>query len=327
MSLSPIKETQSAALYVFCVLLTSVLIAFKPLLGLLSILWGFLGFYRYLYLNSANNIKIPKVLTLPSRILFDLTQDQKQAIDSTIQRLLQKDIIAFFLFTLVFIMWGIYCSLQPLELALFQSFWEDKKDFIPSILPTNHYAILEKISYSLIMILIVFIGLTYYIPHYLIRYPPTKFLWALLLPLIALLIYIFINLPYSAALLQMNFSHFKGIGWGKFEAFQFLSNENADITDTQSGFFKRYIETGLVGALGLYIIFIPIILTLVRNFVKHSRTPHALSALILLITMAILDFFWLAHPFILSAQMLVLAYSALILRHFCSHSCFDHQKP
>ena len=97
MSLSPIKETQGQMLYVFCIFVTAVLIPMKPLWGLISILWGFFGFYRYLYLSAAQNIKIPKILTLPSRILFDITQQQKTNINYTIQRLYQKDIIVMFL--------------------------------------------------------------------------------------------------------------------------------------------------------------------------------------------------------------------------------------
>ena len=318
MSLSHIKETQSAMLYVFCVLLTAILIAFKPLWGWVAILWGFLGFYRYLYLNSSNHIKIPKALTLPSRILFDLTQKQKHNIDSTIERLLQKDIIVTFICAAAYIVWGLYNSFHPLELELFKSFWLDKQqykqDVALSVTPINNYAILEKISYYLTIMLIVFIGLTYS--------PQKKYLSALLLPLTALVAYVAIILPASTSLLEMNFTHFKGIGWGQYDSFKFLSAEASTgkaNNNLYSGFFKRYIETGLMGALGLYIIFMPIAFTLL----KYIKKLQALVACILLVLITCLDIFWHSHPLILSVQVLILAYNTLILRHFF----FTPEKP
>ena len=144
--------------------------------------------------------------------------------------------------------------------------------------------------------------------------PTVKFLWFIFIPQIVLITYIFIFLPFSSALLDANFTYLKGIGWGQFDAFQLLSN-----TPLNNGFFIRYIETGLIGALAHYLIFLPIAWTCLKQY----HQPFTLLAFIILLAITALDVFWPFHPLILSIQVLFIACSAMILRRFNT----DAEKP
>ncbi len=275
-------------------------------LGAITVLWSLFGFYRYSYLNGLSNIKLPKILTLPSRILFGLNRAKESQISNSIDGLLNINILLFFIFGLLFIFWGLYCTFYPSEISLIQLYWEGKKEVLQNINieHQSYFIILKKISYYFIIILMVFIGVTYSNQKYFQGYFKLFFI-----PFFIVMIFsiIFFNSFFSIST-YFDFSYLKGIGWGQFDIFKKLSPY--EHTDLNSGFLKRYIETGLVGAYGLYIVFLPILLMVIKRAFAQEHRLHFTFIIILLLFSFALDFFWLWHPLIGSFQFLILAYMA-----------------
>ena len=135
-------------LYIFFCSVTALLLL-SPTdisLGLLSMIWGFFGLYRYRYLSSSKHKKFPEILTLPSRILFDLNEQQQNKIDLMIDRFLRIDVLTFFSGAILFILWGLYCSLYPADTPLVQSYWNEKKNVISISEVKNYYFMYSRVN-------------------------------------------------------------------------------------------------------------------------------------------------------------------------------------
>lgn len=299
------QENRSFYSYILFVLIT-VLVLLKTdlvqsVIGLLTMLWGLLGFYRYIYLSSSQNKKIPKILTLPSRILFDLDQQHKKQIDLTIDRFLQTDVVMFFGGAVFLVLWGLYCSLNPLEIPLIQSYWEGKENILPHNNLAHYYPVLKQISYYCLVGVMIFIGLSY--SHNSILFEKLNFIF---LPIIGLtLIYILYFLPRSIVSGYLGFSHFNGIGWGQFDVFWQLNADNiSQLKGANSGFLRRYIETGIIGAYAPYFIFLPVLF----KFLKHYTHWANFVFIGLLVLLGVIDIFWVWHPYIHALQLFILSY-------------------
>lgn len=276
-------------------------------LGVLTFLWGVFGLYRYNELRQLLTVKIPDILTLPSRILFGLNQGIKSPVNKALEGFFDIHILLFFAFSLLFISWGLYCTFYPLEISLIQSYWADKQEILQNfnIDPQNYFIILEKISYYFIITLTIFIGVTYSYQKFLQKYFKLFFLAFIFLMAVFI---IFFN-PLFSIHIYFDFSYWKGIGWGQFDVFKKISLY--DHTDLNSGFLRRYIETGLVGAYGLYMVFLPLFWVVVKQaFVVPRHYVHFAMMAVLLLMSFILDFFWLWHSVIGSFQFLTVTYIA-----------------
>ena len=63
-------------------------------------LWGCFGLLRFIYLNDTPTKKLPKILNLPSRILFGINQEKEAYINNALKIYSSK---FFFIFGLAFI--------------------------------------------------------------------------------------------------------------------------------------------------------------------------------------------------------------------------------
>ncbi len=298
-----IKEKLGFITFFILALLTSILLFMDCGIGLLSFLWGGFGFYRYYFLSVPEYTKLPKALSLPSRILFGLKQENKKYINKSIERLLDLNLILFFFFGMLFVLWGLYCTLYPSEISLIQSYWAGKEDIfkITNLESQNYFIILNYFSYYFIVSLMILIGTTYTQENFLSsRFHFLIFCFFILIGIVI----ISFNSPISIDS-YFNFSYLKGIGWGKFGVFITLLPEQ-DLK-LESGFLRRYVETGLVGAYGLYVVFLPILLVLVR---RASQWQYKFMIIMTLLLLFALDFFCLWHSVISSFQVFVLAYIA-----------------
>jgi len=308
-----VEERRGAIAYIVFLVITLVVYSSflsDQALGVLALVWGFLGFYRYRYLSSSHNKKIPQILTLPSRILFDLDQQQRNKIDLIIDRFLKTDVLIFAICAFLFILWGVYTSLFPADVPLVQDYWEEKKNIIDVSNAQNYYLLLKSLSVYLMMGMIFFIGLSYSENVFFLKKINIYFLSLVLMGAI----YIAYIFPLSSFSPYIDVSYLKGMGWGSFRVFEKLMLENQ--YQFSSGFFKRYIELGIIGSIGFYIIFLPIFFQFVRVKICFQ---NMMCAIVLVFVMA-LDLYWISNSFIQSFQILILSYVICFWGHLGSQT-------
>lgn len=135
-----IQEQRSLLSFVALTLITSFIFILNLntniYMGFLAAVWGFFGFYRYIYFHENFNLTLPAVLTLPSRILFGLHEQKERQVKNSINRFLQKDVLIFFILSVIYM---VHIILK-----------------MPDI-----FTVLQNITPIFLMGLIIFIGLSY----------------------------------------------------------------------------------------------------------------------------------------------------------------------
>lgn len=275
-------------------------------LGFITILWGLLGFYRYIFLTDNNYKNIPNILTLPSRILFGLNQEKEKNINLIFLRFHSFDIFFFFFGVLFFFVWMIYCSLYPAEISIMADFLKDNHSVLSMV---NHdyfqmHIILRKISILFLVLLIIFNALTFFKADVI-----QKRFQIVYLPLIFMMfLYIILSVPFSSAFSEMDYTYLKGMGWGQFFIFEALLQGKIQTID--SYFLRRYVEGGQVAAYGLYCLTLPLLWAFMRDISVTKHYMKFILAALCIVLLGALDILWAPHNAVLGLQLILLSYLA-----------------
>lgn len=293
------------ALLILSLFVFSSQIYLEQFIGALTIIWGVYIILRFSHLYDNNDQPFPKILSLPSRILFGYHQLTRKNANSIIDNFMRQDFLICLFLSILFLIWGLYCSVNPAKISLIETFWQDKKQFLssPIELKIYTYHIINNLSYFLMIILVAIAS---------ISHAQNKNVFKLfILPLIlAISLWIIIFSPLLSLHDYSEFSYLKGIGWGQLEVFQLLAPNSFE--EVNSGFTHRYIETGLIGAYGFYIIFLPLIFHYVTQLLRGNHKLDNALALIIVILAFFIDFIFQWNAWMPALQLLTLAYLASV---------------
>ena len=305
-------ERRSFLFFLIFILVTAFFFAFlsgsSVSVGLFGILWGVFGFFRLLYLTPNQFTVFPKILSLPSRILFGMGQQEEKLKDSILKRLVQPDILFWLGGSVVFICWALFCSFYPAEITMVQTLrlkQEVLVDFpIKAII--NPYAIMLSLSLYGMIGVIIYSAFSYSHSQMAVRWACYSLLPVFLLGTILTILFA----PMASSALLVNIQTLKGGGLGQANILEILAPNM--MAKSGTGLVKRFTELGSVGAYGVYVIFIPALIIAFRTFFHLKRTSlTALICLIIFIMLAVLDVFWIASPLIDGLTVLGLSLAAL----------------
>ena len=119
---------------------------------------------------------------------------------------------------------------------------------------------------------------------------------------------LFIYITLTSSLVEMDvyrgFSSLKGMGWGQFEVFQALVLDS--LMSEHTFFSKRYIETGLIGACGPYVVFALILMNGFQSL--QSNLSRLFVWMMGVIAIFVLDFVLIEHAMTLSNQLFLFVF-------------------
>ena len=283
-----LEERRSYLLFLGLLLLTVLFIFAFPSAVLTyafaAIIWGLLGFVRLSYFLQNNLKPFPKILDLPSTILFGLSKEDQEAKEFVIKRLDGMDFVFWTICGVGLMAWMIYCSFHPAALSINGKNTMVFEHVASHSLPINYYDLaLSLTQYGLIGI-IVFLSFTYSHSRTLIKWTFYSIVPVYFLAVISSFILFKGALPGYFPPLDSA----KGMGLGAAAGKASMMTEAMRTHDT--ALFRRYIELGWVGAYGLYVLFLPACFLLVRNIAHRTRaTIRPFIGIVIVLTLFLLD--------------------------------------
>ncbi len=284
-----LEERRSYLLFLGLLLVTVLFIFSFPstvlTYALAAIMWGLLGFVRLSYFLQNSLKPFPKILDLPSTILFGLSKEDQEAKEFVIKRLDGVDFV-FWTFCGVGLMaWMIYCSFYP---SAFSINGPNKINFdhvaSSHSLPINYYYLALSLAQYGLMGIVVFLSFTYSHSRTLIKWTFGSIVPAYFLAAIGSFLVFKWALPVYFPPLDAA----KGMGLGTTAGMASMMTETMRTHDT--ALFRRYLELGWVGAYGLYVLFVPAFFLLMRNIAHQDRTTiRPFIGLCIVLTLFLLD--------------------------------------
>jgi len=206
------------------------------------------------------------------------------------------------LLTMMLMGWGIYCFFNPIEISAVQNFWLEKQKLLDEniYVQKDYLSLFKGLSIYFVFLLAGFVAVSFLQASFF-----SKTLHFLVLPFCVVL---FIYITLTSSLVEMDvyrgFSSLKGMGWGQFEVFQALVHDS--LMNEHTIFSKRYIETGLIGACGPYVVFT---FLLINGFkILKSNMPRLFVWMIGVIAIFTLDFVLIEHAMTLSNQLFLFVF-------------------
>ena len=96
--MSIVSSAEKKFIFLYIILLGLTGFFFSSInLGYWLVLWGVYSLLRFVYLNDTLTKKVPKILNLPSRILFGLNQEKEKYLTSIVQIYTSKFFTVFLL--------------------------------------------------------------------------------------------------------------------------------------------------------------------------------------------------------------------------------------
>ncbi len=263
------------------------------LILMLTAIFGVFRFYEYLNLR---NPEIPKNLSLSSRLLFGL-KDQKR-INLFFNQINHPSLMALIVFTILYVIWAIYCSLHPINIPILDFFWQQKSQIYEGLNLNIHkgYSIIFRLSEWMIPILFFAIGMTMSLPR---KINLSIAIFGTVL--IGVILYVSNNVSVTN---YTDYNYLRGLGLGSYNNFMMALNQSPD-SQPQSFFTRRYIEAGLIGAYGLYFIFAPLAFVFVKTLNNKNQTMTSILALIILGALMAFDFLYALSAYALSIQIII----------------------
>ncbi len=298
MRLALYDERRSFLLFLILVLFSTIIFSLPSVspfvLGGLSLLWGVFGLARFLFLYQRQDRKISFFLSLPSRILFGLGREQDEKKKEILNRLSRADIIFFFVTGMFYIIWVLYCSLYPVEIASFEMFHQQQDMLLGTpFLIAPIYNLMASFSFFVLIGVITFVALSF--SHI---YGDVRSILLSLFPffLVGFIISIFLLPKATGTYWQIDLT-LGGAGIGKGDLMDIF---NSSMMRTAGSFlFRRFIEVGLLGSGLVYVLFLPAFLLMVKNLRVKKRTLLAPAiGLLTLCLLLVLDTLLIAHPLV-----------------------------
>lgn len=311
MSVATHDERRSFLVFLFFVIVTAGVISFKEsssTLGLLGIFWGVFGFLRLVHLTSHQYRDFPKIISLPSQILFGLARQQEERMELTIKRLGQPDAVFWMMGSLIFVIFAVFCSYFPTEISLIKTL-QLKQEVVLDI-PVHNYmdpfVVMKSLSYYGLIGIIVFSALSF-------SQSRTNIDWAMYSLLPVFMTAALFTLVFTAAAqnpLWPDLSVLKGGGLGQSDIMKNLAPEM--MASSGTGLINRFTELGMAGAYGVYLLYIPAFGMMFKLLFDNRRTFFKpVIGILCLIFLVILDSFWISVPLIKGVMIIGLTLSAL----------------
>lgn len=279
------------ALFISAAVISSGLSA-QSVYGLLGALWGAYGFMRLLYISQSPESQKSKFLNLPAKILFSLTAKQEEKRQKTLKRVEAMDFIFWFILAFCFAVWAIYCSLFPAEISTLQTIKLKQETLIEipfEPLPVI-FEIIKSLSFYGVVAITVFLSITFSYSYNTVK----DALYGLFPVFCAAMVFQFFFLPISNPVMFPTLKNPVGGGFGTTEIMALISPDTD--TNPKTGLIARAQELGWVGAYGLYIVFLPVLLTLFKAYFIEQRIIIPAIGIMTIFLVLLLDIFWLSSP-------------------------------
>lgn len=312
-------EWRSFFFFITLFLVSFVLLFFENqnviFLALVAQLLGFFGLFRLAYFIDEVQ-SMPRFVSLPARLLFGLSEAEEQYKKQVLHRLQKTDIYIWLGVGFLYLIWLMICCFNVFSSSEISNLFERDVPVVPALSYINMYETLRGISFIGIIALISFLSLTYsqhqkFLKCGLIIFLPV-FIMAYIFEMLNVQ-FVFTLPPFYTSLIQ-------GIGLGK-GALLFDAQPDIFITSPTS-LFMRYIETGLVGVMCFYALFVPIIFMFFRALLRSTGQNYtALIGFIVLGLLFALDSFVVQPEYYKSLVLLGQAVVAL-----CWGACLKPDK-
>lgn len=300
MSFSYHDEQRSFLIFFIFFLISAFSISFfnsNLSLSVLSIIWGVFGFLRFIYLNQKNFLNISKLFDLPSKILFGLYQKQEKNISNTLKRLEHPDILYWMGGGFIFILWALFCSFLPDDIPALDGIEASQRDVLGDNFNAAYdvHMIIKQLSFYVMTGAIIFISLSYALYKQITQ---RAFYFGFAIFILFAFSILFLTARANFILLP-DMSVFKGAGLGQSYILEIITPDM--MRQSGTSLMRRYVETGMVGAWGMYIVFAPVFIMLLKNIFdqkgrnfKNKAAPFC--CIFIIATLAMIDIFWIFTP-------------------------------
>lgn len=292
-------EKRSFLLYILVILITSACSFFGTAgLALAALTVGLFGAFRLTYFFEGHIKNIPPFLSLPARLLFGLVEKEQGYKKNILHRLIQKDIIIWFMIGLLYMGWIIFCGLYVIPHSDIAQIFEKDLPIIPALSYLNIYHTIEGIIWLSLIGLIIFLAFTYAQSEIIL-----KFSFFFFIPLFGILFlfnlwhsyFIFSLPPLYTTLIQ-------GIGAGKSDLI--FTNQPDIFLYPPTEIFMRYIESGLIGIILFFGLFLVPTAAFIRK-ISYPKTSlfYPLCGFAILLCLFINDSFLIDPPILRPLQI------------------------
>ncbi len=305
-------ERKSFLIFIVLVLFTALIVTLGQesysALGPMGVLWGAFGFFRLIHLSASQYKNLPKILSLPSQILFGLAKKQEERISLTLKRLGRFDVVFWVFGSVAFVLLALFFSFSPSEISVVKTLHLKQEVLVdfPIQNKTNLFAMMEGLSFYGIAGIIIYSALSFSQSHTNIR-------WAIysIIPVffvVSVFVLMFSSVAYPT--LWPALGVLAGGGLGQAHIMDLLLPKMMQGSGT--GLLRRFSELGMIGAYGVYVLFLPAFITLMRTFFNRRRTfLKPLIGLLCFVFLAMLDIFWISAPIIHSVMIIGVMLSSL----------------
>jgi hypothetical protein len=262
-------------------------------LGFLLLLTSFVTFSRFIFLIRRNKQK--NVESLPDQIITSFDKEADNQKNNILKRLISADYILWVTGIVVGVLWLGFCTANPNEINAIKTLHFEFSQFF-----YEHYNQQELMDPSLMGKMQPFVALilTFFLlcslhwslsaSRFFIRLNMIIFLPAFFMGLVVLVFTVG-----RVFLFQWPDAHFLiggGIGVSKV---LFLLHPNM-AADSASFFMARFLETGFIGAYGVYLLFMPALSVFFHVItVRRRRKMLAWVGIITVGLLLMMDMFWL----------------------------------
>ena len=147
------SEKKTFFFYMLCVVLTPFIFVHINH-GYILCGWGIFGLYRFIYLNDSISQKIPKILNLPSRILFGFNQEKKIYVEKIMHAYQSKYFLGFVLMALIFFLWFGFSYYTAFSAVPMDATSHVQKELV-------HYTYVSKLIQALTFLLAAIMGISF----------------------------------------------------------------------------------------------------------------------------------------------------------------------
>ncbi|MAZ76237.1 MAG: hypothetical protein CMH31_02930 [Micavibrio sp.] len=292
-------------IYVFLFFILSLsftaLIAFYPdaldLLGFILIFSSIICLSRifWLIIDKMSN----KDTSLPDKLLSSLETDTRKDKENILNRVFFVDYSLWMIGVFLFILWISFCTLYPNEITAIKTLYFEFSHFFYDFYNQKEFvdqSFIAKIMPYVVMIisffLICFLQMSLTASRSFVRLNIIVFLPLFLIGVVFL--YLMVGrvtfFPWPDAYFLVG----GGVGISKI---LFLIHPDM-AADSASFFMARFLDTGFIGAYGLYVLLLPpLSMFFYVLTVKRRRKTLAWVGMLVIALLVMVDMFWLYHPY------------------------------
>lgn len=267
------SEKRSFFLYLFVLIICAISVSFgQSAFSLCVVILGFFGLFRLAYLFENNLKKLSYFSSLPSKILFGLSENEEEHKKNILKTLRRKDIIMFFGIGFLYVLWVVFCGIHIIAQEEISSIFQKDIPNISAFSYLNVYETMRGVAWFGVLALIIFISISFSQSKLCLK---TGII--LMTPIFLLLLcYIIWKADFIFSLPPLYTALMHGIGAGKADL---LFSHQANIfLYPPTELFMRYIEVGLIGLM----LFFAIFLIPAFYFLKNILSAHAVDFYLLL---------------------------------------------